>query len=82
MVSMSSKASLMQLHLSVSFAGSLRSRLDHGAECGRRRLLHRLLPESKTPLDLMSEYHVDEPQSEDCLYLNVWSPRPALLIGR
>lgn len=31
-------------------------------------------PQISGPLGFIQEYHVDEPQSEDCLYLNIWTP--------
>lgn len=31
-------------------------------------------PQIKTNLDLLEGFIIDEPQSEDCLYLNIWTP--------
>ncbi len=31
-------------------------------------------PQNPLPLDLLTAFKIEEPQSEDCLYLNVWTP--------
>jgi carboxylesterase type B len=31
-------------------------------------------PQNKSPFDVLEGLRVDEPQSEDCLFLNIWSP--------
>ena len=33
-----------------------------------------IAPQNVLELDVFKEFRVDEPQSEDCLYLNVWTP--------
>jgi len=33
-----------------------------------------IAPQNLGELDTLKEFHVAEPQSEDCLYLNVWTP--------
>jgi para-nitrobenzyl esterase len=32
-------------------------------------------PQNPIPMDLLAAFKINEPQSEDCLYLNVWTPR-------
>jgi len=32
-------------------------------------------PQNLIPLDLLEAFKISEPQSEDCLFLNVWTPR-------
>ena len=31
-------------------------------------------PQNPLPLDLLAAFKIEEPQSEDCLYLNIWTP--------
>ncbi len=33
-----------------------------------------IAPQNVVEIDILKELHVDEPQNEDCLYLNIWSP--------
>ncbi len=33
-----------------------------------------IAPQNVAELDILKEFHVDEPQNEDCLFLNIWSP--------
>ena len=46
-----------------------------GRACARRRRSARARRRTAVALDVLPAFKIREPQSEDCLYLNVWTPR-------